>query len=177
MNTPVSLATIEDRARAVAAARDALATELNTLKARIDALKVEAGDSLRAHLRTYNSAEAELRQVIEAAPQLFQKPRTLVLHGLKVGYQKGKGGLSIEDEARTVALIRKHLADQADVLIRVTEKPAKDAIGQLSVADLKRIGVHVVDAGDEIVLRPIEGDLDKLIKALTGDSLLTEDGP
>ena len=60
---------------------------------------------------------------------------------------------------------------------RVTEKPAKDAIGQLSVADLKRIGVHVVDAGDEIVLRPIEGDLDKLIKALTGDSLLTEDGP
>lgn len=171
----ISLATIEAQAAATAAARDDLAQAIGGLQAAIDALKAEHAPALRAHLSAYNTQQEALRGLLEDAPELFQRPRTVVFHGLKLGYQKGKGGLAIEDDARCVQLIKRHFADQAEVLIRTTEKPARDALAQLSAAELKRLGVHIVQADDQVVLKAVDGDIDKLIKALTGDPLLTED--
>lgn len=175
--TTITLSTIEEQSAHVAKVRQELADAVAVLQAGIDTLKQQAGPNIRAALAAYNTAEDALRAMLSGAPSLFEKPRTRVFHGLKVGYQKGKGGLSIDDDLRCVALIKKHFPDQVDVLIRVTEKPVKDALEQLSASDLKKLGVHIVEADDQVVLRAIESDIDKLIKALTGDPLLQEGTP
>ncbi|MGO1000866.1 host-nuclease inhibitor Gam family protein [Lysobacter sp. CA196] len=166
---------IEETARRYAAMRDDLGAAINTMNIAFEAIKTEHLDRVRAALRDFNTAEDELHALLLRASELFAKPRTRVFHGVKVGFQKGKGGLAIKDETRTVALIRKHLHDQADALIRVTEKPVKDALQQLEAVTLKKIGVEIVSATDDVVIRATDTDLDKYIKALRGDAGLTEE--
>lgn len=88
---------------------------------------------------------------------------------MKVGYQKGKGTISFEDADSVVARIKKHLPDQADVLIKLKETPVKDALAQLSAADLKKIGVTVSEAGDQVVIKPVDSEVDKMVDALLKD--------
>ena len=86
--------------------------------------------------------------------------------GIKVGYAKGKGALSFDDADSVVARIKKHLPEQADVLIRTKEAPVKEALAQLSAAELKKIGVTLSEAGDQTVVRPVDSEVDKMVDAL-----------
>ncbi len=142
-----------------------------------DALRQVKNDYLR-QLRKDVARAAEkrdaLHRAISAAPHLFEKPRTLVINGIKVGYRKGTGGISCEDEAKTIALIRKHFAEeQADLLIKKTEKPIAKALADLDVATLKKIGCTVESTGDEVVIKPTN-DVDKIVTALLKDATETE---
>ena len=65
-----------------------------------------------------------------------------------------------------VARIKKHLPEQADVLIRTKEAPVKEALAQLTAAELKKIGVTIEDAGDTVVIKPVDSEVDKLVDAL-----------
>ncbi len=167
--THISMTTIEERARYYAACRDELATRINALEAEVivarERHRIGLLDALRAHKR----AEEDLRCAIAAAPELFDKPRTRVLHGIRMGYQKGKGGLEIADEETTVKLIRKHCPDKFDALVKVIERPIRKALQNLDAGLLKKLGIGILGTGDVIVLAATDGDLDKLIKALQGD--------
>ncbi len=65
-----------------------------------------------------------------------------------------------------VARIKKHLPEQADVLIKLKETPVKDALAQLSAAELKKLGVTVSEAGDQVVVKPVDSEVDKMVDAL-----------
>lgn len=176
---PASLLPIELAARAFSDSRMQLAAEINELSERIAALKKERASKLKAVLRQYNQMQADLRSAIEAAPKdLFDKPRTRQLHGIKVGYVKQPGKLVLQfDDVRTIELIEKHFKDQYDVLVRVKRTPNLETLAELPASDLKRLGGHIADADDKIVMTAIDSDIDKLIKALTGDVALTEETP
>jgi hypothetical protein len=163
---------IEGRANAYAIARTALAEHVTLIRDEQDAIK-------RRHLKRLrtlvgHSAEAlnALMSEIEAHPECFEKPRSRVLAGIQLGYRKGKGKLVYEDEERVVAAIHKLLPDQAEVLLKVTEKPAKDSLTQLDAATLKKLGVTIEGTGDVIFVKPADSEVDKLVDALLGD--LTE---
>lgn len=97
---------------------------------------------------------------------LFVRPRTLVLHGVKVGLQKGKGELSWDDDEQVVKLIKKHFPEQADILIQTKEVPVKSSLVSLPVKDLERLGITVENTGDEPVVKSTDNDIDKFVKAL-----------
>lgn len=175
MNDDITLATIEEQAELTAEARAELLGIIERLKAGIDQLKAVATPELRAALAAYNTANDALREQIHRAPQLFDQPRTRTFHGLKVGFQKSKDSLVIDDDDRCCMLIEKHLPDQADVLVITIKKPAREAMKQLSKSELKRVGARMVDGVDQLVLKPIDGDIEKLMKALVGDPFLTEE--
>lgn len=111
-------------------------------------------------------AQSELKAKIEESPELFVKPRTVVMHGVRVGLQKGKGRIDFDDDDQVVRLIRKHAPDMAEVLIITTEKPSRDGLSQLDVATLKKLGCIVEEAGDQVVIKPTDSNVDKLVKAL-----------
>jgi hypothetical protein len=157
---------VDQRAKAFADARAEVAAIVSTLNDGIEALKRENMPGLKRCIGKMAERHDRLKGIIEANPGLFTKPKTLVLHGVKVGYAKGKGGISFDDPAQVVKLIKKHLPDQADVLIITKETPAKDALAQLSAAELKKIGCHVVNAGDQVVIKPADSEVDKLVDAL-----------
>lgn len=160
------LETIMRLTREYAARRAVLAERVQSLQEEMDALQRSKMRGIKAALATTQDAQAALENALKAEPELFEKPRTITVDGIKVGYAKGKGKLEWEDDARVVALIEKHFPEQADVLIAVEKKPVKDALNQLTVAELKKLGVTAEDVGDKIVIKAQDSAIEKLIKKL-----------
>ena len=114
-------------------------------------------------------AEDELRSALEDAPELFEKPRTRAIEGIKVGYRKLPGKAVVEDEERLVELIRKKLPDREDALVRTKVTVDKAALKNLTVRQLASIGVTLSEDTDEIVIQAAQTDLDKLVAVLFAD--------
>lgn len=164
--TETTLDHINADAKLLADARAQLGLMMQALNAGLEALKADAMPEIRSAIDAASVAWQALECRIRANPQLFVKPRTVAAHGITFGIEKGKGAIKIDDPEKTCKLIRKHLPELADTLIVTSEAPLKKGVAQLSVADLKRIGATVVDAADQVVIRPAPSDVDKLVKAL-----------
>lgn len=161
-----ALAEIIERASWLASTREQLARMVEELNKGIEALKADRLPDIRTAIDAAAEAWKGLADEIRAHPELFASPRTLQAHGIKFGYQKGKGGLEIADEDKTVELIEKLLPDQVKLLVSVRKVPVKDALAQLSAAELKRLGVEVKGTGDVVLIKPADGSVDKIVKAL-----------
>ncbi|MBF0487535.1 MAG: hypothetical protein HQK98_05180 [Nitrospirae bacterium] len=142
------------------------------LKGKIEDLELEKEAAVRRHINGIKNAVNKakdkmgtLEAAILSAPELFEKPRTITMYGVKVGLKKGKGKLEIDDDNKTIALIKKHMSDQAEVLIIVKETPSKDALQHLSAIELKRIGARITDTTDEVVVKTTDTDIEKLVEA------------
>lgn len=170
-----TLQDIEARAKQYADARGRLADQVGDLNGAIAALKRQHLPMIKRTLARVAEHQAELKALIDGAPSLFTKPRTRVLHGVKLGFAKGKGAIQFDDGEKVCALILKHLPDQADVLFTVRRKPVVAAIAQLAAADIKRIGCRVIDSGDQVVIKPVDSDVDKLVDALLDKVTEAED--
>jgi hypothetical protein len=165
----MSMKSIEILAKHYAQHRELLSERVIELEDEIGAIKRRKLPGIRIAVQDALKAKKELEGAIATMPGLFDRPRTQILHGIKVGFRKAKGVIAWTDPARVVALIKKHLADQAEVLIKTTETPVKDAIAQLSAEDLKRIGCTVTATSDQVVVAPADSDVDKLVDALLKD--------
>jgi len=98
---------------------------------------------------------------------LFEKPKSQTMHGVRVGWRKGSGGIDFEDADQVVRLIKKHYSeDEQELLIITKEKPNKDALEQLAVDELKKLGCTVEDTADVPFIKDAAGDVDKIVKAL-----------
>lgn len=126
-------------------------------------------EQLRKTVGEAKAAHAQLGTLLQASPELFEKPRSVVFHGIKVGYVKEKGHMEIEDEAKTVLLIEKHFPEKADVLINVAKTPSKKALEQLPAADLKRLGVVITGDTDVCYAKDTAADVEKLVSAFLKD--------
>jgi hypothetical protein len=157
---------IERKALAYSTGRAKLAEIVGTLQEGIEALKRDYLPTLRYQIRRLAEQEADLKALLEENPDLFVKPKTVVLHGVRVGFEKGKGAVLIEDEDQVVKLIKKRLPELAEQLIKTVETPLKAGLAQLSVAQLKSIGCQVEETGDRVVIRAVDRDVDKLVTAL-----------
>jgi|JI10StandDraft_1071094.scaffolds.fasta_scaffold881423_2 hypothetical protein len=157
---------ITRRAEAFAQARTLLAEKVSALQDGIAALRKDHIPSIKKAVAKAAETEAALRDLVEAHPELFAKPKTQIFSGVKVGFTKGKGSISFDDPDAVVARIRKVLPDQADVLINTVETPNKAAMAQLSAAELKRIGCSLTEAGAQVVVKPVDSEVDKLVTAL-----------
>lgn len=145
---------------------DVLADRVQDLEGEVEKLKRRRLPGIKSAVHAAAQARDELQAHIEQHPELFDRPRTVVIAGIRVGLMKGKGKIEFDAAEKVVRLIRKHLPDQADSLIRVTEAPVKKALGNLSTAELKRIGCTVEETADQVVIKPVDGDVDKLVNAL-----------
>lgn len=161
-----TLADLERRAKAVADTRAAVGDIVQSLNDGIDALKRDHMRALKAAINAAAEQHDKLKALIEANPELFVRPKTVVMHGIKLGFRKGTGGLEFDDEDQVIKLIRKHFPEQFDVLVKTTEKPVKSALGGLTVAELKKLGVTVESTGDVVFIAPTDSAVDKLVKAL-----------
>lgn len=165
---------IESLAGKFAGARYSLAVELETLRDLQEAAKRQRLRFIRAALVKFKAAHADLKDALESNREIFEKPKTRMLHGIKVGFQKQRGKLEIDNDEQVVKLIRKHFPEQFDALVQTIRKPVKPALQNLPAVDLKRLGVRVTDDIDTVVIKPADGEVDKLIDALLNDEELEE---
>lgn len=165
---------IEARTKVYADARTKLMEIVSTLNEGLDALKKDHLPRIRRQVQRAHELESDLRALIEQTPDLFVKPKTVVLHGVKVGFEKGKGAILFDDEDKVVQLIEKRLPDLAEQLVKTTKKPLKGGLAQLTVQQLKSIGCTVEEAGDQVVIRAVDKDVDKLVTALLKGAAVEE---
>jgi len=165
---------IENLTKAYAEARAALGEAVSDLDAEMVKIKRLRLRRIRSLAEKTANAHAELQAMIDDSRSLFVKPKTRILHGVKVGITKEKGKLKFDTDV-VVRLIKRHLPEKVDVLIKVTETPQKVALSGLSATDRKKIGVTVISGGDAVIIKPADGEIDKLVDALLDKENLADE--
>lgn len=117
-------------------------------------------------------ANADLMDMVRAAPQLFKRPRSMTVDGVKAGYRKEEDGLTWEDEAQVIACIRAlpDLADLAPVLIRTAESLNVLALGELNAQQRRMVGISLVQGVDKPFVTFVENDVEKMVKNILADA-------
>lgn len=116
------------------------------------------------------AAQDALTKLVQANPQLFCRPRSITVDGVKAGYRKELDSLDWDDEQVVIARIRAMLPDQVDLLIRTQSSLVADALPQLDAAVLRQIGVRQVSGSDQAFVSIGDSDVDKLVKAILADA-------
>ena len=116
-----------------------------------------------------SAARDALLQAVGSSPELFEKPRTRALEGIKVGYRKKPGRIEVADEARSIERVRKSLPELEEVLVVVKEALDRNALKGLSVKQLAAIGARLTEDDDEVIVKAAGTDVDKLVEALLAD--------
>jgi hypothetical protein len=160
------LGTIEAKAKEYADAREELGEAVRETDEEVQRVKRRRLPVIRRRVDRASNARAELEAAIRERPDLFKSPKTMTLFGIRLGYQKGKGKVVVEDAQRVVKLIRKHFPDRFEDLVKVEEKPVKSALNNLTTAELKKIGCTVTEAGEDVFIKPTDSEIDKFVDRL-----------
>jgi phage host-nuclease inhibitor protein Gam len=139
---------------------------ITDLEADLEAVKQKHLRGIKRQASVVANCQAELHSLIEAAPGLFTKPRTITVHGVKAGFTLSVGSLEFDDEETVISLIKKFRKDEIETLIRKTEEVNKDALRTLTAPELAKLGCKIEGAGDVVVLKRVAGDVEKLINKL-----------
>ena len=167
--TPVTLSEIGELCRDYACAREALEDTAEEIRNEQRAAVRRRLRGLKARVAEVSAARDALRQALAAAPQLFERPRTRAIEGVKVGYRKMPGRVEYADEAKVIARVRSRLSGREAELVRIKERLDLGALRKLDGRELAAIGARIVDVDDEIVIAAAADDLDKLVDALLED--------
>ncbi|MEW8522518.1 MAG: host-nuclease inhibitor Gam family protein [Candidatus Thiodiazotropha endolucinida] len=163
-----NLKEIEGRAEAHAKARDVLNDRLMVLEEEKRRIFKNHAKALRAAAKKVAQTHDELRIEIEANPELFNKPKTRIFAGIQVGLRKSPGKMDFNPK-KTIPAIKKQLPRQKKSLIKTEEKVITKAIGNLSADTVKKIGVKVIPGKDQVVIKPADSEITKLIDAWLSD--------
>ena len=174
MNQPAEkldpMVAIEDGARGFARIRNQLALAATAAERDIQAARDKHAKKLRELLAVAADRQAALEAGIDAHRALFAKPKTRTVDGIRFGLRKQNGTVEIKDEERTIEKIRELLPEeQAELLIRVRESVDKNAVKDLQVRDLKRLGIEITQDTDVPVVKAVDKDVDKLITGALRD--------
>jgi len=164
-----SLGDIESLTKDFSGVRETLKERVEKLNDEIEGLKRKYLPGIKKAADATVEKQALLKAAIEESPALFEKPKTLVLYGIKVGLRKQKGEVKWEDGDKVVKLIKKHFPVEAEILIQTKEKPSKNGLLGLAGSDLKKLGVTVTNDTDEVVIKSTDSEIDKLVSALLKD--------
>jgi hypothetical protein len=162
---------IEQNAREYADAHSALVGEVSELNEAVETVKRAHTKRLRELAYRTAKEHERLAATIEAAAELFAKPKSRILAGIRVGFRKKKGSVTFRDEAKTIERAKRLLpADQVALLIRTRESVDKSVAGDLTGADLKRLGIQIEADHDEVVIQPPNAAIGKQAAALIKDA-------
>ena len=165
---------IEGLTKRFADARALLGDRVAALNDEIDGAKRSHMRGIKGAVATAAAAQDELAAALKDAKELFGKKKTQTFHGIRVGFQKGKGKIEFDDADKVVELIQKYFPDEFDVLVKTTKKPIKKAIANLPAASLKRLGIEVDDSGEAVFIKPVDSEVDKMVDALLGSAVEEE---
>ena len=163
-----TLIEIEKMAREFSDSRKVLRDRVETLDDHIRSLKKRYLPGIRSAVENAKEKQSSLSAAIAQSKDLFVKPRTLTLFGIRFGIEKQKGKLEWEKGAvpGIVKLIKKYFAETWETYVKVKEEPIKKTLATLSSTDLKKLGIQVANTGDAVFIKPVDSEVDKLVDAL-----------
>lgn len=168
--TPIDV--IDRLAASYALNREGLADTLREMEAQLQAVREHFLPALKAEAAATGAARDRLAAAIEAQPELFLKPRSVQLHGIKCGIQSVPE--KVEPGPNTVELIRKNMPEAFDTLVRVEEKPIKAQLKELSRGDRQRCGCTTTPAEDRVLIKATGDAIETLVDKIIEDASASE---
>lgn len=137
---------------------------------KLAAIEREYDVLLRPHCLAFTGRRAALKAAIATAPELFKRPRTYTFDGIKVGYQKQKGKIVIQDEVDTVDKIIKYFGEKKAVqYLHVVTSVDKTACNDMPADTMKKLGIQLTADTDAIIIKPEQSALEKQIAVLVAE--------
>jgi hypothetical protein len=153
-----------------AAARIKLKAILDIIRDGQREVMEEQRGALRAAANAANTRQADLAGAIRAHPELFTKPRSVVVDGVRFGMTTAKGKLEWEDADEVVQSIYKRMPALADTLIHLKAAPNKEALAKLTDDQLDKLGItRQPDDPHAVLIKPTDSEVDKLVASLLED--------
>lgn len=171
-NTPApiknpAILPIEAAAQHYANARAALADRVNAFEIAQRTLLAQWLPIIKERAAKAADKQAGLKALIEAHPALFVEPRTLTIHGIKFGFQKGKGQIEWDDADKVVERLRAHFTkQQVEAFLDVKTTPRKSALLCVEAGTLKKLGCTLTGTDDQVVIKASDSEVDKLVARL-----------
>lgn len=156
-------------AHAATSARAALCQD--EIKAAIQPIYDRHRSGMDAAAEEEAAAHRALMSLLEAAPQLFEKPRSISVNGVRAGYRKAEDTLDWDDDGALIKRIRALLPEQADILIRTEETIVLDAFAQLPATLHRKLGARRITGADNPFITIGSADVEKLAQALIADAI------
>ncbi len=177
-STSAAINEIDGLAKRYATIREVLSTRVSRFDSEVASLHRRCVPGIKSAAAEAADLQAQLVAAIQSHSKLFVQPRTMSLHGIKVGFAKGKGAVNWDcDDEQLVARIEKMFAgDDAmlEVLINTTKKPSKEALKSLDAKLVAKLGVTVEATGDYIVVKASETAVDKLVAKILKEGAVEE---
>ncbi len=165
---PTAMEEIVERARHMATANEGMEVLAREADAAIAKVRSRYTQRLRRRLGGYLLARKQLIALVEKHPELFTRPKTRVIEGVKVGLrkQKGKTVLPKDTDALVDKIMNLYSDEEIARLLEHKYTPVKKALGELSARELKALGIEVVDATDAPIADIVQGDVESLVNEL-----------
>ena len=161
-----TLADVERLAARFARRRAELGGCVREVQAAIDAARDAGRPTLLRRTRAAAAARDELEAALAAAPELFRRPRTRLLSGIRVGWRRPPARVEIPDEQHTVTAIRRRFGASSGQYLREKVSVARGAVRGLPARVLAALGVTVTEPDDAPTVVPADSDLERTAAAL-----------
>lgn len=155
---------LEAAARHLADTRAALVDRVEEYNREAERLRQSYLPGIRLHATKTAAATVALLDLVSGHPDLFTDPRSMTMHGIKFGFQKGKGKILWDDADKVVERIRAQLPRaQAEALLRTETSPIVAGLTELDATTLKKLGCSVFNSGDTVFAKAADSDVDKFV--------------
>jgi len=158
---------ITELARKYKLAYEALHSETQSLIDELTLVKEEHFSKIYRQLKQVQKIKRQLITALDDNHQLFVKPKSLVLHEVRLGFKVSKEDYVFDDEVAVIEAIKDQFPPNAvQALVGSREYLRKSALADLTSEDLQAIGVEKVEASDEAFVRPEKTLDEKFINSL-----------
>ena len=173
-SSPDPLNQFDRAARAYSEARAAADDIVAPLNAALDALKRDHVPALRLAIGRATECLDVPKRLIAEHPEIFVKPKTQVLHGLRIGFMKERDVVVVHNEDATIEMIEAALPDKAAVLIGTEKALRKTALATLTDDELVMIGAARKPGDDVPFIAPVDSEVEKFVSKMVGAAIKGE---
>lgn len=165
--TPITLADIELACEDYAASVGDVHRVIATMEREIAQVRERYLPELRGAVGVTDAEEDKLAGLLRRGKALFDRPKSRVFHGVRVGWRKGQDTVEMPADADLVPVIEIELPELAEALIDREPTVRKSAIKNLSDDELRRIGVRRVLGAEAVSIIVQDSDETRLAAALS----------
>lgn len=132
----------------------------------LEKIKLKYTEQFAEASKNAGEAYQMLFTLVSASEELFQDKKSMSISGVKFGYQKKKGKIEIDNEEFTINKLQELFPDNADMYLSKKISVSKKALDNLAAADLKKIGVNIIQDSSEPFVKLTDDEIQKLLDAI-----------
>ncbi len=141
-----------------------------SLDAEIDEVKAKYIEELKKASSEAGESYQMLLTLVESSEELFSDKKSMSINNVKFGYRKKTGKIEIDNEEFTINKLQELFPENADMYLSKKISISKKALDSLTAAELKKIGVNVIQDSSEAFVKLTDDEVQKLIDALVKES-------